>query len=372
MSVQNTSGALTLTLIDNVTLCCLPRVMGGQRSGLISDAVSTIVTDLVLRVVVQFVLGVFCIGANIINMTVFIKIGLEDSITVAFFALAISDLMFVGFYLAVSVLAMLHNVFKLRQYVQFNSLGFLLVWYSYAFFDASVLITVFLAVQKCACVAIPLLFKKVFTKSRSVVVVVVIYVGTFTWYMPLLSQQGMRDRFDPRTNTTTLIYKFPPHIKLMLQLFKSVSRSVLPGVSLSLIIISVIVLTIKLKQASKFRKASASHGNKDNNKNSDASSTKQNSSSNKELRVIKAVTLVSTIFVVCYIPSIVVSCCQIIFPGLSDKGRYKNMRRLVDEINSVLTTVNSSVNIFIYFYFNTRYREQLVDLIAQFRRSTAR
>ncbi|XP_005096769.1 uncharacterized protein LOC101854320 [Aplysia californica] len=302
-------------------------------------------------------------------MIVFIKIGLEDGITVAFFALAISDLLFVGIYFVICALALLHNVLKLRGYVRFNSLGFLLIWYSSAFFDASMLITVFLAVQKCACVAIPLLFKNVFTRSRCVVVVVVIYVGTFTWYMPLLSQQGMKERFDRRTNTTALMYKAPPHFLLMLQLFKSVSRTVLPGICLSLIIISVIVLTIKLKQASKFRQASASHGNKDNNKNSDSSSMKQNPSSSKELRVIKAVTLVSTIFVVCYIPDIVVSFCQIFFPELSDRGRYRNMRKLVDEIHSVMTTVNSSVNIFVYFTFNTRYREKLVRLFSQFRRS---
>ncbi|XP_005096770.1 uncharacterized protein LOC101854565 [Aplysia californica] len=367
MSVHNIS-SLAVTSVDNIS-CCLPGVVGGQRSGLISDAVSAIVTDLVLRVVVQFMLGVFCIVANIVNMIVFIKIGLEDGITVAFFALAISDLLFVGFYLMVNVLAFLHNVLKLRQYLHFGSLAFLLVWYSYAFFDASMLITVFLAVQKCACVAIPLLFKNVFTRSRCVVVVVVIYVGTFAWYMPLLSQQGMLERFDSRTNTTTLLYKKPPHAMFMLNLFKSVSRTVLPGICLSLIIISVIVLTIKLKQASKFRQASASHGNKDNNKNSDSSSTKQNPSSSKELRVIKAVTLVSTIFVVCYIPDIVVSCCQIFFPEFSDRGRYRNMRKLVDEIHSVMTTVNSSVNIFVYFTFNTRYREKLVSLRALFRRS---
>ncbi|XP_005096771.1 uncharacterized protein LOC101854789 [Aplysia californica] len=370
MSVHNMS-SLAVTSVDNVS-CCFPGVVGGQRSGLISDAVSAIVTDLVLKVVVQFVLGVFCIVANIVNMIVFIKIGLDDSITVAFFALSISDLMFVGIYLVVSILSMLYNVVKLRQYVHFPSIAFQLVWYSDAFFDASMLITVFLSVQKCACVAIPLLFKNVFTRSRSAVVVVVIYVGTFTWYMPLLSQQGMGERFDPRKNTTTLMYKAPPHFPLMLQLYNSVSRSVLPGVSLSLIIISVIVLTIKLKQASRFRQASASHNNKDNNKNSDSSSTKQNPSSSKELQVIKAVTYISAIFVVCYIPNIIVSCCQIVFPELSDKGRYRNIRTLVDEIHSVMTTVNSSVNIFIYFTFNTRYREKLVSLFSQFRRSRSR
>ncbi|XP_005089686.1 uncharacterized protein LOC101855154 [Aplysia californica] len=322
-------------------------------TGFISNEVRELVVDLIMNVIIQISLRVLSIVSNIVNILIFAQIGLDDGVTVTFFALAVSDLMWSIFGLSVRVFTMTDVIFKVRPYVRLRSLAYILSWYTSLFADWSMLITLFLSVQKCACVAVPLLFKHLFTARRCILLLICVFVAVVVWYAPILSSLRMVRAFDKSTNSTRLRGKRVAYFWSAYALWQPVNKIVLPAVSLSGVSICVLILVTKLRQAIEFRQAATV----------ESQTSKNNSTKTKEVRVIQAVVLVSTIFVVCYTPDIIRRLCEIAFPMFREKGPYNNIHTLVNQFHNVATLVNSSVNVFVYLKFNSRYRQLFLSVV---------
>ena len=120
-------------------------------------------------------------------------------------------------------------------------------------------------------------------------------------------------------------------------------------IGIIIVIICVIVLTISLNR-SNFRGKSASRVS------TSVSAGEQTKDGRKEARVIKTVVFVSIVFIVCYLPAMTVTMIGTLVKEFSTVGIYRNANLLNLMIMDLFTAINASVNIFIYYFFNTRFR----------------
>ncbi|GFS25094.1 chemosensory receptor C, partial [Elysia marginata] len=163
---------------------------------------------------------VFGLASNITNIIVFCKAGVKDNVSTLLFSLAMSDIAFLTLisphacfwiiWAFTSSPHMLHQT--LAEYERsdgnhpwpfdYKFVFGLFYWPAFTAFDLSTFISLSLGVMRCACVAIPLKFKLVFTKSRTIKWVVFLVVLAVTLRAPVLSIHRVTRRLDPATNTT--------------------------------------------------------------------------------------------------------------------------------------------------------------------------
>lgn len=102
------------------------------------------------------------------------------------------------------------------------------------------------------------------------------------------------------------------------------------------------ILTVQLQNHAKWRKAAATSNNQ----------------SNQNKTVAKLVVVVSAIFIICLIPNSVIFVVWSLFPEYSFTGENRDITFVIGGIGVILESVNSSVNIFVYYRMSTKYREQ--------------
>ncbi|GFR83864.1 chemosensory receptor A [Elysia marginata] len=297
----------------------------------------------------------FGIASNITNIVVFLKTGAKDNVTILLLSLAISDLFFL-------ILASPHRcVFIMRSiglpYTRSVDLSIpyrLFYWPAFTAYDLSVFISVSLGLMRCACVAMPLKFKHVFTRSRTVKWVMFLVVLAVSLRLPVLTIHRLSWRIDPTTNKTV------PYVKVvnrptMLQINDLLNRISVLYLSYCILITCVGVLTYKLFQAAKTRR--------------DCLQTSQTSDqqtlSSKDLKVVKSVVLVCSIFVLLQLPALVTSTTRLIVPEFNIGKDLVLLFAIMNQINFTCVYLNASINIFVYYSYNSKYRTVFRSLIGQ-------
>ncbi|CAG5114703.1 unnamed protein product, partial [Candidula unifasciata] len=115
------------------------------------------------------------------------------------------------------------------------------------------------------------------------------------------------------------------------------------------IITCTVVLVFKLKKSVKWRKGITN-----------SKQIQQVSSRNQG--VARMVVMISSLFIVCFIPISVIFVAMSLEPELSINGRYRNMLIIFGGLGTILESLNSSVNIFIYYQMSSKYRSNFHQL----------
>ncbi|KAH9514980.1 hypothetical protein Btru_021567 [Bulinus truncatus] len=235
-----------------------------------------------------------------------------------------------------------------------SSLSFVISMYSLMFGDISYLITTYLAVQKACCVAIPLHFKNVFTRSRSVFTLVFIYGLAFTYYCPIFASMAcdVRPLNSSKTGSAQLFIVLSPLSRELIKMFRLVNKTVLPFATQTVVIVCLAILTVHLKNASRFRMTLKSGKGKSLSDSSDV----------KGLRAIQSVTLVSAIFVASNMPDICINIATMLVPEFNDRKFYNNLYWVVEECSNVCPIINSAVLILVYLKYNKNYYKNFISL----------
>ncbi|RUS89373.1 hypothetical protein EGW08_002893 [Elysia chlorotica] len=159
-----------------------------------------------------FPLLVFGITSNIVNIIVYAKTGSRDNVTVSFMALSLSDLLFlllVSPYITIDTLEhpVQYRLGKTNKWLfDYNILRFPFYWYGFTFYEVSILITVYISVVRCACVAIPFTVRNMFTARRASITFAAFFVSNFALRFPMFMSKRMVRQFDPVFNATMLVY----------------------------------------------------------------------------------------------------------------------------------------------------------------------
>ncbi|XP_035824069.1 uncharacterized protein LOC118477223 [Aplysia californica] len=318
--------------------------------------------DVIITCGLHTSLVVFGSVTNILNVIIFSRIGVMDSITISFVALSFTDFG-VEFMNTAERVCMIFSLVLAADEREINvdldALAYTLTWYAKISYDMSVFITVFIAVQKCCCVALPFHFSDVFTPIKSIVINVTIVCGFLVYHLPVMANQDLRWRFDPRTNSSRLVMWVTKERSILLSI-NDFGRNIYITASQVIVIICLLILVIKLRKSSAFRRTVAS---------GDESTSKEESSkvkfSTRDLNVIKSVTYVAALFVACTIPSVALAYCRQFIPKFDFTG-HANLFLVVFRVRNTFIYLCCAVNIFIYYRFNTKFREETKILFRPF------
>ena len=154
--------------------------------------------------------------SNIINIIVFLKAGAKDNVTVLLLSLAASDLVFITLSTIPACSKLIQALATSYSWpVDYYIFRFLLYWPAFTSYDLSAYISVSLGVMRCACVAMPLKFKVIFTKSRTIKWVMFLVVLAVSLRIPVLTIHRISWKTDLQTNVSS------PYLKAVNNIYMS-------------------------------------------------------------------------------------------------------------------------------------------------------
>ena len=242
---------------------------------------------------------IICFGfiSNITNIIIFLKLEIKENVSTLLLSLSVSDLTYPTL-ITPTMCGMFFMVYTKDYPWPFDHriMYFLFYWPAVTFYDISAYISVSLGVVRCACVAMPLKFKLVFTKSRTVKWVLFLVVLAVVLRIPVLLIYRVAYRTDPATNVST-VYKGEISNKGdMLHINDVLNRGIVTNINYITMIACICVLSFKLHKASLIRQSCTTQLPQ-----SSFSAVKKLSSQKqlqaKDLQVIKSVVLVCIIFI---------------------------------------------------------------------------
>ena len=295
--------------------------------------------------------------SNTINMIVFLKAGIKDSVTTLLFTLSISD----GFFLILIAPTMLmsnsSNSLIMSVYV-------MSYWPAMTCYDYSSYISVFLGVTRCACVVKPLHFKSMFTKSRTIVAVIILFCIDVLFHIPVLSISRLGWRTDPITNNSilTIISDNRAEQARKMRINDVVNKNSIAWTSFIVMIACVVLLSFKLVESSKVR--STPSGNPRSDEARGRVTTKQHQLSPRDVHVVKSVVLVCTIFIVAQLPSVCYSIARVTLAEFIVGGNLFWLISIALKVSLTCYMANASLNIFVYYKYNRMYRTVFRSLLS--------
>lgn len=213
------------------------------------------------------------------------------------------------------------------------------------------MISAFISLERCLCIAIPLKVKNIITPQKTRVIIVSIFIFTVVIFSPFYYVNKLEWHLDHSTNRTLLTLVFTEDRVLVETVtfpFHSVSMSV---ASLLCVVVCTIVLVVKLNQKAKWRQQNLAKNFLE----------REDEPVSKEQKIMKMVTFISAIFIACYTPATVTFVLMTCEPQLSITGLYRNTFYIVWSMTVLLETISSSVNIFVYLNMSSKFKVTLFD-----------
>ncbi|KAK3743562.1 hypothetical protein RRG08_027429 [Elysia crispata] len=307
---------------------------------------------------------VFSIGGvitNVINIAVFVKLGFNETSNISLLTLALCDLLSTiltiwGSLCVTPGFSDAELPFLPTEIAQLTGAGL-----SVFVFRCTAWVTAFISFERCLCILIPLKVKKWVTPKTTTVVVVTISITTIGPYIGVYWRWIFVWKFLPGRNATvlgvTVVDK--PVLILMESVINIAIGAIQPIVAFVTVLVCTVFLVVYLRRSSQWRKSMASAAGKTAGVDKSSRFEPKQNISKKEEKVVRLVTSIATIFIVCYTPNTLMILHMAIFPSFSLFGQHRNTFLMVYLVSVLANSVSASVNIFIYYNMGTRYRNAL-------------
>ncbi|GFN93381.1 chemosensory receptor b [Plakobranchus ocellatus] len=341
-----------------------------DKPGLLSDELTKTlyVTNFVI---LNCLICCFGLVSNALNMAVYRKQGLREASNVSFFGLSVSDFCMLVFQLWMGVI-------EIPRLVTSSDLGVFLSELTYvigrpqrsALVRTSVWITVFITLQRCACVVKPLKVKALFTLRRTRIFIVACALFFMLNSIPLYLGLDIGNKFIPKTNTSRLgVIKKAPTILSGTTVFTSMFFQLF---SLCAIVLSNIVLLCAMRQR-RYRLRHLVSGLSDQGAFEMSSRVGAEAAVppadvaafnrwKKDKKMNKMVLLLSSLQLVSFTPSAIAFMVSLLEPKITPTGRYKNVFDTVWGFVVVLEALNASINIVWYYSMSSRYKSTINEM----------
>ncbi|XP_005110482.3 tachykinin-like peptides receptor 86C [Aplysia californica] len=296
-------------------------------------------------VVLSGLVSIFGVISNLVNLSIFWRHGFRESINVGLTALAVSDL---GTVISGAILSVCFNPLIPYSEMGVNSrdVQYLVGAHPrFCFARITGLITVYITLERCLCVAVPLHVKRILTPRRTFAVVVLIFTLIFLIETPIYMAHKLDWKFSYALNRSEISLVSMSNAAELENLSFGLSVCVQFS-SFGLLLILTSTLVLLLKKRSEWRLQTVSAGPSD-----------KNNVSRRERGAIRLTLMVSTILICFLFPSTLLIITSFLEPEFNFGRRYQNMYFSVWTIVSLGEVSNSSVNIFVYYKMNSRYRE---------------
>ena len=294
--------------------------------------------------------------SNIVNIIVFFKVGVKDSDSILLLTLSMSDFMFLCLFTP-TILRTGFSRFGTYQLNILTVIHYLVYWPTSTFYSYSVLISVFLGVTRCACVAMPPRFKSVFTVKRTVAALLILFCIDVLLHLPMLTVFRLGWVQDPSTNTTSLslvrgsatMHGYKQKIN------DAINKNTIPWVAYIIMVASVALLSLKLFESSKMRSLPSSRATTDD-KSAKPKQTESHKLSPKDVKVVQSVILVCSIFIVAQLPSLIYTPIRSSLSEFNGRGRLRFLAGICVRLNWTFMMLNASINIIVHYNFNSKFK----------------
>lgn len=287
------------------------------------------------------------ICTNIVNIIIFVRQGLGDRMTVSLLCLVVSDLGSV-ITQAWATLCFTSSFMSLDLPFVPEETQYLIGGLPHLVFTrVGMWNTVYISLEKCFCVVMPLKVKGIFTTKRAGIFIVIIYLVMTGSIAPVYYTTRFTWTVNKSRNTSQLTVWFIEN-RNTLETASFYINNIIPASAFIVITVSTIVLIFELKHRAKWRKMSSL-------------STKAVVLSHRETRLIVTVVSLSAAFILCYSPGTALILWMIIDDELRMDGRERNLYILFYSFIYIFEAVNASMNFFIYLCTASRYQEVFYD-----------
>ncbi|GFO05252.1 chemosensory receptor a [Plakobranchus ocellatus] len=256
---------------------------------------------LVYPIVATLFFSVLGVVTNIANIVVFIKMGLRETTTISMLALAVPDLL-------CCLLSLWTYMCYLPAFRDLPSLPFEPSEISSetgvnvrAYLTRTgALITAFITLERCLCVVVPMKVKNIITVPVTRISIVTIYAVTVLPYIAHTFQVKLDWKYYPHLNRTRLgaIYLNNPIVSAVIQVNSYICGFFYLLFASIVIFVCTLFLGITLTRSSRWRESVR----KPTQTSSVKSADQKTSGSRKEVRLIKMVVAIATLFIICHIP----------------------------------------------------------------------
>ncbi|XP_059151497.1 G-protein coupled receptor 35-like [Physella acuta] len=307
-----------------------------------------LVTEIVNYVILGGSLSVFGMISNIINMVVFYKQGLQTTTNISLFALSLADLL--------TLVTLFEYSIWMNPLVEFSDtpvntreVQYLITgWPNVCFTRITCLIMAFITAERYINIKYPHKAKQIITPKRTKGLIFIIFVISIIMVMPSYSSIYYDWKFYPRSNVT----KIGIHVinNGTVDKYSFLINAMLGLMALFLLIMFTSLIVWQLHLMVRRRSARTSDPLK--------------ASSSREKKVVKMVLIIATIQIFCTVPSIAFSFVCLLVDGMTIIGFHQNTFFFIWSFNFVLGGLNSSVNIFLYYKMNSKYKNTLREMFA--------
>ncbi|XP_076462840.1 uncharacterized protein LOC143295153 [Babylonia areolata] len=292
--------------------------------------------------------------ANVINMAVFYRQGLKERINVCLFSLALSDFL----YLSTIFLLYVEQIYRqfttkekygviVRFVANHNMLGF------YGFTWVSEVISAIIASERCFCILQPLRSQTVLSTSTTTVIVVLVNVVVVGLYLFVAARYRIVCAFDPTSSSE--VWTFAPsqlylnHQKVIDFFDSFVYGIAIPVVTIVVVIVTTTLTLIKLRQAAAWRSGTSSSG----------------TVSAREVALTMMLVYNSIFFIICVFPIALFRVVWPFIPEMSPGRRYHNLYFTGIWFLDIMSYINATFNIAIYYSMGSRYRQTFWQLLGR-------
>ncbi|CAG5129772.1 unnamed protein product [Candidula unifasciata] len=359
---------------------CINCTYGGvlpHPVALVDDSVKDIISD-VSFIGAGSVISLFGIITNILNIVVYLKQGIKDSATVQFLSLSTSDCLFSVLVFMSSLGVLVSRIETFRTILDPVSFTYSIVPVREKAYSVSISIIVLMSLERCFCVAYPFTVKLIFTKSRSILIIICIAAIFVASLIPEYLTKGLAWTYDKRSNRSRLTYWSSTAASDVLK--NSILAGVLPVVSgvgttfCTLYMISAIKASNKFRQstAPSVRKCSdaSTKENKTASKRVTSKETKTNKQT-KDARITRTVIVVNIIFILCNLPKCSVfssSVARMYIPDFSlfTEGKYQNIVAILMTFTFVFEAINGASTFMVYYTFNASFKATVGHILCSY------
>lgn len=186
--------------------------------------------------------------------------------------------------------------------------------------------------------------RHIVTHRRVIGTLVAIYLFSFVTIAPLYVVNRLDLKFYPKRNKTLIGLVSTADREPVDKFLYGLNNVVIPVLLFVVVITCTTFLVIKLHSKAEWRQKSTN-------------SSQADTVSKRNKRVAKMVVMISAIFIACFIPVSITFLGMCLEPGLSVDGTYRNTLVLIGGVCIFCESLNSSVNIFIYYSMSRNYRD---------------
>lgn len=312
-----------------------------------------IVFIVVNRVVITGTVCLFGISTNVVNIIVFCKQDLTNTVNISLLGLAVSDFC--------SLVTLGWTSVCLNPLLRPESLPFVAADVEYLtsggphaiFANITCWITVYITAERCLCIALPLKVKQILTPLKTKLIVCCLYVVMILASIPEYASVYLGWRFYPELNKT-LIGLTVSESRHELRGFVFILGAALGITSFFLVVILTLLLAINLQEKSKWRKSVT------------LLSSKADVTSSRDKKTVRMVVLIASFLIMCFAPSVTLKLAVFCEPDFSLYGRYSNLFHVSWSFAFLFEAVNASTSIFFYYTMSSRYRQIILQCFQKF------